>query len=187
MLSFIASSGALAVLPFAEGGEFAPLDPVWGVTIWTLVIFVLSVPFMWKFVFKPITEALAARDRKAEDAIRIAEEAKNAAEKAKAETESALAEARAEAAKQVRDAKERAEAQAQQLLDKAKQDADHSRQKALDDIAAERRRAIAEIRDLSVEVSLNAAGKLLQREVTGDDQKRMVEDFLANSDAFAQN
>lgn len=180
-------SSTSTFLAFAGGGEFSPLDPVWGVTFWTLVIFVIAMPLMWKNVYKPITEALAARDAKAEDAIRIAEEAKEAAEKAKAETESALAEARAEAAKQVREAKERAEAQAQALLDKAKADADANLKKATAEIEAERRRAIAEIRDLSVDVSISAAGKLLQREVSGADQKRFVEDFLKNSDRFAQN
>lgn len=180
MLSLLAS-----LSPFFEGdGKFEPLDPVWGVTIWTLVIFVLSVPFMWKFVFKPITEALAARDRKAEDAIKAAEEAKEAAEKARAETESALAEARAEASKQVREAKERAESQAQSLLDKAKADAEAQVAKARADIDAERRRAIAEIRDLSVDLSLGATSKLLKREVGGDDQKRFVQDFLSNSEAL---
>lgn len=185
MLSSTLSSTVLAIA--AGGGKFEPLDPVWGVTFWTLVIFVLAAPLMWKLVYKPITDALAARDAKAEDAIRVAEEAKEAAEKAKAATESALAEARAEATKQVREAKERAEAQAQALLDKAKADAEQNLKKATAEIEAERRRAIAEIRDLSVEVSMSAAGKLLQREVSGDDQKRFVADFLKNSDRFAAN
>lgn len=167
----------LGMLPFSEGG-FDPLHPVWGVTFWTLVIFVVSAPLMWKNVYKPITEALAARDKRAEEAIHVAEAAKIAAEKAKAETESALAQAREEAAKQVRDAKERAEMQAQALLDKAKADAEASRQKAVSDIEAERRRAVAEIRDLSVDLSMQAAGKLLKREVGGDDQRRFVKDFL---------
>ncbi|HMQ24329.1 MAG TPA: F0F1 ATP synthase subunit B [Planctomycetota bacterium] len=176
------SSAVLATLaPFAEGGSFDPLHPVWGVTFWTLVIFVVSAPLMWKNVYKPITEALAARDRRAEDAIRIAEESKIAAERARAETESALAQARNEAAAQVRDAKERAEAQAQALLDKAKQEAEASRQKAVADIEAERRRAVAEIRDLSVDLSMQAASKLLKREVGGEDQRRFVKDFLDNS------
>ena len=49
----------------SDGGGFNPLDPSFGgATFWTWVIFLVSLPVMWKFVFGPITKALEARDRK---------------------------------------------------------------------------------------------------------------------------
>ncbi len=171
------------LLPLVEGG-FEPLKVVTGAGFWTLLIFVLSLPFMWKNVFGPITKALAERDERAESAIAKADAARAGAEKAQFETERQLEAARLETQRQIREAKERAEKQAQELLAKAHQEAEASRQKAVAEIDAERRRAIAEIRDLSVDVSLNAASKLMKRDMSGKDQKTFVKDFLSKVEAL---
>ena len=47
----------------AGDGKFNPLDPNGaGNLIWTLLIFLLALPFMWKMVFGPISAALLERD-----------------------------------------------------------------------------------------------------------------------------
>lgn len=171
----------------AEGGGFDPLQFQFGNTFWTWVIFVISLPLMWKVVFKPITTALYERDQKAESAIAAAEEAKRAAEAARAETESKLEEAKAESQRQIREARERAQAQAKELLEQARREADADRQKAIADIDAERRRAIADIRDLAVDVSLDAASRLIKRDMTGDDQKTFVQGFLKDVESLQKN
>jgi F-type H+-transporting ATPase subunit b len=174
--------GLLGIVLGSEGGGFDPLDPhLWGNAFWTLIVFAVALPLLWKVVYGPITRALYDRDLRAENAIARAEEAKAAAEKARADTEQQLAAARAEAQKQIQQARERAERAAQELLDKARRDADADRQKALAEIDAERRRALGEIRDLAVEVSLSAASRLLQREMRGEDQRALVKSFVAKA------
>ena len=42
-----------------------------GVVIWSIAIFLVSLPFMYKFVFGPIIRNLDERDRKVEDAARV--------------------------------------------------------------------------------------------------------------------
>ena len=171
------------VAMMAEGGGFDPLVISFGQYFWTWVIFLVSLPLMWKNVFKPICQALETRDRKAEDAITSAVEAQKAAEAARNEIEQRLEETRVETQTQLKDARERAEKQANDLLAKARAEAEADRSRAVAEIDAERRRAVAEIRDLAVDVSLDAAGKLMKREMKGDDQKAFVSDFISNADA----
>ena len=50
----------------AHGGGMNPFDPAgFGGMLWTWVIFLAALPFMWKVVMGPITKALEARDEQA--------------------------------------------------------------------------------------------------------------------------
>ncbi|PIE24404.1 MAG: ATP synthase F0 subunit B [Planctomycetota bacterium] len=176
--------GFALILAAGDGGGFNVFDPSGiGGFFWTLVIFLLSLPVMWKFVFGPITSALRERDERAEAAIGIAKEAKDAAEKAKAESEKALATARAESAKQIQVAREQADALKAELESKARSEIERERASARAEIEAEKEKALAEIRELVVDLSLDATSKLLKREVNGDDQRKLVEGFLGDLDA----
>lgn len=165
----------------AEGGGFDPLTPTAAANFfWTVVIFLLALPVMWMYVFGPITRALRERDERAESAIGIAKEAKNAAEQAKSESEKALAEARAESSKQIQNAREQAEALKAELESKARSEIERERAGARAEIEAEKQKALAEIRELVVDLSLDATSKLLKREVSGDDQRKLVQGFLGD-------
>lgn len=173
----------LALLLSEGSGKFNPLDlTTWTNAMWTGVVFIIALPLMWKVVFGPITKALSDRDEKASDAIGKAEAAKTAAEAAKVETQAALAQAREQAGQQLRDARELAEKQKAELMAKAQEDAANERSRAIAEIEAEKQKAKSEIRDLVVDLSLELTSKLLRREVTGDDQKSMVEAFLKDMD-----
>jgi len=170
---------ASALLLAAEGEGFNPLDPkMWPAFVWTVIIFIGALPFMWKVVFGPITTALHARDKRAEDAIERAEDAKAAAEQVKADIQTELQNAREEAARQIRNARDMAEKQKAELLAQAEREAGEQRAKAMAEIESEKRRALAEIRDTVVDLSLGAAQQLLHREFAGSDQRELVKTFL---------
>ena len=83
-------------IAIAEGG-FNPLDvSASGGMIWTIVIFVVALPLMWKVVFGQIAAALGERDAKASEAIVAAQRASEEAEKSRAAVEVALGEAQVE-------------------------------------------------------------------------------------------
>ena len=66
----------------AGGDGFDPFDPNGaGNLIWTLLIFLLALPFMWKMVFGPISAALLERDSKANEAVNAAQAASEQAER----------------------------------------------------------------------------------------------------------
>ncbi|MBL4769834.1 MAG: F0F1 ATP synthase subunit B [Planctomycetes bacterium] len=169
------------VLAAAESGGFNPLDlAASGALFWTLVIFLLALPFMWKMVFGPITQALAERDATATAAIQAAEKAGEEAEEARAAVEVALGEARVEASKLVNAAKDRAEVRERDIVDNARKESEAMIASARTAIDSEREKALSSIRDEVVNISLNAASKVLGRNVGSEDDRRMVTELVAS-------
>jgi len=163
----------------AVSGGYNPLDLSGaGALFWTLLIFLLALPFMWKVVFGPISQALADRDGKANAAIVAAERAGEEAEAARAAVEVALGEARVEAQKLVNAAKERAEVRERDIVDNARKEADAMIASARSAIASEREKALSAIREEVVQLSLGAASKVLGRNVGSEDDRRMVGELV---------
>lgn len=166
----------------AGGGGFNPLDiAAGGALFWTLVIFLLSLPFMWKLVFGPITAALAERDGQATAAIRAAEKAGEEAEEARAAIDVQLGEAKAEAQKMLTAAKDRAEVRERDIVETARKEADSMLNSARSAIQSEREKALSTIREEVVNLSLGAATKVLGRNVSSDDDRRMASELVSES------
>ena len=153
--------------------EFRP-----GAMIWTWIAFLVALPFMWKFIFGPISKALATRDQKVEDSIAAANEAQKKAEEQVAAAKGELEHARADARKMVQEATERAERQAAQALAEAREEANRHLEKAREDIESEKRRALLEIRREVVGLTIASTEKLLRRDVDDSAHRQMVEEFL---------
>ena len=154
--------------------DFAP-----GAMIWTLVAFVVGLLAMWKFVYGPITKALEDRDQKVEDSILAAEKARKDAEAQMAQAKAELQKAQENAKRMVEDAMSRAERQAAEAVRLADERAKQELQKARDTIAAEKRQALQEIKALAVDLTIQAAGKLLRQEVDAQKNKPLVQQFVA--------
>ncbi|MBK7876677.1 MAG: F0F1 ATP synthase subunit B [Planctomycetes bacterium] len=170
----------LALLSEGEGG-FNPLDPHGiGIAFWTWLIFLLSLPFIWKVVMGPVTKALEARDDQAAKAIVAAEDAKKGAESARAEVETKLAEANRQAAQIVEEARLRAESRDKQLAEQAKKEAAAMLERARSEIRAEQEKAVSAIRREVVDLSLNAAGTVIKRKIDATDDRRLVEELVAS-------
>lgn len=167
----------MTLIAAAEG--FNPLDlNAGGGFLWTLIIFVAALPFMWIVVMGPIARALVARDEKASEAIVAAQRASEDAEKARAEVEVALGEARAEAAKLLGDARGRAEVREREIVDGARKEAEALLERARSEITSEQDKAIAAIRGEVVNLSLSAASTVLSRKVDAADDRRLVEEMV---------
>lgn len=167
----------------ADGG-FQPLD-LGGVGgfFWTLVIFLVALPFMWKVVWGPITVALSERDARATEAIAAAEKASQEAERSRAAVEVALGQAQSEAAKVLAAARERAETREHDIIETAKKEAAAMIESARTTIQAEQAKALTAIRNEVVDLSLSAASRVLGRRVDSDDDRRMVAELVGQSPA----
>lgn len=191
---FLAATNRTPVMPHAllnnvallaaGDGKFNPLDPNGaGNLIWTLLIFLLALPFMWKMVFGPISAALLERDSKANEAVNAAQAASEQAERSRAEVEVALGNANAEAKKIVAAATARAETRERDIVENAKKEAEAMITSARTSIEAERDKAVATIRGEVVDLSLKAATEVLGRKVDGEDDKRLAESIINASGA----
>lgn len=172
----------LAVLPLAASGGFNPLDPSGGgLALWTWIIFLIALPPIWKVVMGPITRALEERDERAAQAIEAAERASREAEKARAEVEVKLGEAQAQAAKLLTEARERAEEREREMVEQARREAQAMIDRARADIEAEREKALLAIRDEVVDLSLEAASRVLRKRVDSAEDRRLVEELVSTA------
>jgi F-type H+-transporting ATPase subunit b len=170
------------VLSPSEGGGFNPFAFAPGATFWTWVIFLGSLPVMWKFVFGPITKALTDRDERVVAAANAADEARRQAEAAVAGAQAEREQARAEARRMVEEATARAERQGEEALAQAKAEADRQLAKVREEIAAEKVRALAEIRKEVVDLTIASTRQLLAKDVDDETHRRLVHDFLQSVD-----
>ncbi|MHC4893891.1 MAG: F0F1 ATP synthase subunit B [Planctomycetota bacterium] len=169
-----------AILFLAEGG-FDPFKPTFvGSALWTWIIFLGALLPIWKMVMGPITSALLERDELAKRAITQAEKASADAEAARAEVEVKLGEARNLAQQIVNEARERGDAQKREIVESAKAEAHNLIESARAQIKAEQDKALATIRAEVVDLSLDAATKVLGRNVGSDDDRRLVQELVGS-------
>ena len=164
--------------PLLEGdGLGAMFDVGQSSAIWTVVIFLIALPFMWKLVFGPIVKALEDREDASRGAAREAEEAKDEAQRLQEAMKSDLDEARREAAAQVAVAKSRAEEREKELMASARAEAEKERVKARADIDQALASARETLRQDVVELGMDAAEKVIGRSFAAEDRTKMLADL----------
>jgi F-type H+-transporting ATPase subunit b len=164
-----------------EGGSFL-VSPDVGLMIWTLVVFGVSMFLLAKLAFPRIAEALDKRQHAIEDSIEAAERTRREADKILAEYRERLAEARGQADEIVARARRTGEAAESEIVAEARAKREEMMEQTRRDIEAETRRAIQEIRAEVADLTVLATEKVTRKALTGDDQKRLVEEALAELD-----
>ncbi|HUQ18089.1 MAG TPA: F0F1 ATP synthase subunit B [Gemmatimonadaceae bacterium] len=151
-----------------------------GLMFWTLVMFVALWMILQKYAFKPMTAAVEAREKALEDAIAAAQADRDEAARILAEQKSGIEEARANAQKIIADSRmvgeklraemvEETRAQQQEMLDRARRE-----------IESEKVRAVNELRREAVDLAIAGAGKVIEKNLDDDSNRRIVESFLAS-------
>ena len=161
------------------------VSPNVGLMIWTLLVFTISMYALWKLAFPRIAEALDKRQRAIEDSIDAAERTRTEADRLLAEYRERLADARAQADDIVARARKTGEAQEAETIAEARRKREEMMEQARRDIDQETRRAIQEIRREVADLTVAATEKVTRKTLTGDDQRRLVEDALSELDFAA--
>jgi F-type H+-transporting ATPase subunit b len=147
---------------------------------WTLVIFVVLLFVLSRFAFKPMLAAVEAREaalqealnraaRDREEAAKLLAEHRAQLEAARGEAQRLIAEGRATGEKMRADMLEATRSQQVELMERAKRDIEH-----------EKVRAIAQLRQEAVDLAIAGAGKVIERNLDSDANRRLVEGFLAS-------
>jgi F-type H+-transporting ATPase subunit b len=183
LLSIAAPFAAGGVLNAAEG-EAAEGGGLAINFFWILVAagnFILFAVILYLAFGKQVSGMLAARRERIEQGIRDAEQARRDRESAETERVAALTEARREA----NDILARAQKVAQETRDAdiaaTREELERMRVRATDEIAAEKQRALAELRGEVADLALQAAGRVVRETMTDQRQRRLVEEFLAEA------
>ena len=164
-----------------DSGNFL-VTPNVGVMIWTLIAFGITMFVLWKLAFPRIGEALDKRQKAIEDSIETSERIKHEAEELLDEYRQRLAEARGQADDIVARARKTGEAHENEVLAEAKAKREEMMEQTRRDIEAETRRAIQEIRKEVADLTVAATEKVTRKTLTDEDQKRLVEEALAELD-----
>jgi F-type H+-transporting ATPase subunit b len=173
------SAGVVAAAEEAasEGGGLA-INFFW-IVVASLNFLVFAVILYLAFG-KQVSGMLAARRERIEQGLRDAEQARKDRESAEQERLAALTEARREA----NDILARAQKVAQETRDAdiaaTREELERMRVRASDEIAAEKQRALAELRGEVADLALQAAGRVVGETMTDQRQRRLVEEFLAD-------
>lgn len=159
-------------------------DPLWIFSgaffpnlIWTLIIFGVSLPLLWKLVFRPIAEAMEERETRVRSAAGAAESARTETELLRASVQQELENARQEASKAVAEAKRRAADREQELMAAAKAEAERERQRARAEIDQAVRSARETLRRDAVALAVQISERVIQREFNAADQQRLLAEF----------
>ncbi len=159
--------------------EFLPF-----VTI--LVVFGITLWLLSKFVWPIIVKALDERNEKIRSEIAHAEEAREQARAALHEYEQNLAEAREEASRMIAQARADAKATAEELRARNEQEITAMKDRATREIQAAKQAAINELHAEATTLAMAVATKILEREITADDQQRLVQESLDELSATTQ-
>ena len=158
------------------------VKPGLGLMVWTLLAFGITMLILRKYAFPKIQDALDRRQRLIEESIEQAERTREEAEALLNDYRARLAEARVQAEEIVERAQknsERYDAEAREAPDKVIAE---RKEQAARDIEAEARRAIADIRSEVANLTIAATEKVTRKSLNTDDQRKLVEDALAELD-----
>jgi F-type H+-transporting ATPase subunit b len=138
-----------------------------------ILIFLLS-----KFLFKPLAKFLADRSAGIERSMAEAKAAHEAAAKAQTEYQAQIKETQREIAAIREQGQREVEAERQRLIEASRAEAERLVAQAKAEIDAETKRAKASLREEVAGIAVAAAERLLGRAVSGDDQKRLAEQYV---------
>jgi F-type H+-transporting ATPase subunit b len=145
-------------------------------------VFGLTLFFLWKVAFPRIAEALDKRQRAIEESIDAAESTRREADALLAEYRERLSDARGQADDIVSRARRTAEASENEILAEARGKREEMMAQTRRDIEQETRRAIQQIRAEVADLTVLATEKVTRKTLDSDDQKRLVEQALAELD-----
>ena len=173
---------ALAVpLAKSSGGSFL-VSPALGLMVWTLVLFGITMWVLRKYAFPRIQEALDKRANAIRDNIEAAERQRKEADELLEEYRARLTEAREQADDIIARARKAADAAKAEAAEEGKKRREELVGAARRDIEAETRRSLERIRKEVADLTVLATEKVTRKTLTGDDQRRLVEEALAEVD-----
>ena len=152
------------------------LDP--GLFVWTILTFLLLLTVLAKFAWKPLLKMLKDREELIRSSLEDAEKAKKKLERLNAEGEAIINQARSEAQSILSEGKTAAAKLKDETLDVAKEQAKKIASEAEKQINIEKEKAIAEIKSEVVNLSMSIAEKLINKNISPEDNKALIDESL---------
>lgn len=171
---------AVAAIPL-HAAEEAPLSPFAGNVgnaVWTLGIFLIVVIVLGKFAWGPVLSLLQDREQFIHKSLSDAKHDRDEAEQRLKDYAAKLQSAQVEAVAIIEEAKRDAERLREDLKQRARTEADNMVRNAEKQIEMQTTRAMAQIRQEAVDLSVTIASKILQRTISKEDNEKLIADAL---------
>jgi F-type H+-transporting ATPase subunit b len=168
---------SLSALPalLAAGGL---TDINFGLTLWTIVLFILFAVVMAKLGWGPLLKAIEEREKGIRGAVDGAQKAHTEAQALLAQHKEMLREAGREREEIIKRALKDAEQIKADLTTRAKAEGDQMVQRAREQIDREKGQAILELRAQVADLAMDAASKIVTSSLTPEAQRKLVDEFI---------
>jgi F-type H+-transporting ATPase subunit b len=152
-------------------------DP--GLFIWTILTFLVLLGLLAKFAWRPLLQALESRQDAIRKSLDDAEQARRELDRLHHESAEIIRKARLDAEAIVSQSRADADRLREEMKEKAKGDAEIVVRNAERQIQLETTRALQQIRHEAVDLSVAIASKLLQRNISKEDNEKLIDQALA--------
>lgn len=146
-----------------------------------LISFGIVFFILWKYGFPAIIKILDQRQAVIREGVENAEKAKRDLAEASERAEQVLADARRQAQQTIEQASKNAQQEANRIIEDARASAEQVTQQQIARIQQEANRARNDLNRFVVNLSINAASKVISRSVDSNDNRRLVEEFVSAS------
>ena len=149
---------------------------------WTILFSLINILvlflFLKKFLFGRVNAMLDERARLVQEEMDKAREEAQQAEKLRLDYEHAMSDAKDEARRIIIDAQKNANAQSAAITQQAQEEAGRIVESARQELALERERSVASAQNEIVSLAMEAAEKVLGREIDDDANRAIMDAFL---------
>jgi F-type H+-transporting ATPase subunit b len=151
-------------------------DP--GLFIWTILTFLVLLGLLAKFAWRPLLKALEGRQEAIKKSLEDADRAKEELARMQQESAKIIEQARVEADSILSRTRSDADRLREELKVRAKEEADTMIRNAEQQIQLQTRQALQQIRHEVGDIAVTIASKLLERNLTNEDNNRLIRDTL---------
>lgn len=171
-------NGVLAsVVLAAEEGDLQLL-PDASELIWGAVAFTVLMAILGYLVFPRLNQALDERSARIQGQIEDAEAVRGEAEQLRRQYEEQLSGAREEANRIVEEAREQAERVKNDAQSQAEREAQQILARAREEAEAERGRVVSDLRGQVASLSVELAGRIVERELDEERHRELVDSYI---------
>ena len=151
-------------------------DP--GLYIWTILTFLVLLTLLAKFAWGPLLKALESRQDTIRRSLDDAQKAKAELERLQQESAQIVRQARVDADAIISQSRTDGAQLREEIRAKAKEDADGIIKNAERQIQLETTRAIQQIRHEAIDLSVEIASKIIQRNLSKEDNEKLIAEAL---------
>lgn len=146
--------------------------------LWAIINFAVLLAILYKFLYGPLLKMMESRENEINNNLSQAEEMRVDAEAARVQLQEALDNARKEAQEMLNSAIKVGEETKNQIISEAKDASQKLTEKAQEEIQREKEQALADIRDEVANLAVLAAGKIIGKTITADEQKKLADQYI---------